>query len=209
MKAQFLHLHPQSPESRKIAKIITVLQNGGLVIYPTDSVYGVGCDLFNKKAVARLLGLIKVKPKEINLSFICHSLSEVSLYARHISTPVYKVMKKALPGPYTFILKSSSRVPRILGVNKKTVGIRIPDNNIPLSIVRELGNPIISASIKDEDKVIEYSTDPELIYDRFKDQVDSVIHGGMGGLVPTTILECIDLEVRIVRSGAGKLESIL
>ncbi|HEY0769204.1 MAG TPA: L-threonylcarbamoyladenylate synthase, partial [Sphingobacteriaceae bacterium] len=160
MAAELLKIHPVNPEARKITKIVDVLRRGGVIIYPTDTIYGIGCDLMNRKAVERVCDVMGIKPNKLDLSFNCNDLSQISEFVRRIDTPVFKLLKKALPGPYTFILESSSRVPKILDVNKKTVGIRIPDHNIPRMIVRELGNPLITSSIKDDDKIKAYTTDP-------------------------------------------------
>lgn len=178
-----------------------------MIIYPTDTVYGIGCDFSNTKAVERVCQIKGVKPQ--NLSFICYDLSEISEYVRQLSTPVFKVMKKALPGPFTFILNSSSSVPKILNAKKKTVGIRVPDNNIPRMIVKELGNPIITSSIHDEDQVIEYSTDPSLIYEKFENLVDIVVDGGYGGNIPSTVVDCSTDEFVIIREGLGNIEEFI
>jgi len=209
MKAQFVKIHPENPDKRSMDKVVQVLQNGGIVIYPTDTVYGIGCDLLNKKAVNRLVQVTGEKAKRLHLSFICSDLSHISEYARNIPTPIFKIMKKALPGPYTFILASSSKVPKLLSVNKKTVGIRVPDNKIPIELVQLLGNPIITASIKDEDEVIEYTTDPHLIYEKYGDLVDLVIDGGYGKNTASTVLDCTSGEIEIIREGAGDLDKIL
>src|SRR6187455_13567 len=190
MTAELIKIHPINPEGRKIARIVDILRNGGVIIYPTDTIYGIGCDLMNRKSIERLCQIINVKPQKLDLSFICQDLSQVSNYVRRMDTPVFKILKKALPGPYTFILESSSKVPKILDVNKKTVGIRIPANLIPLALVQQLGNPIISSSIKDEDIIREYTTDPEKIYDDFKHKVDVVIDGGPGGNVASSVIDC-------------------
>jgi len=190
MAAELIRIHPVNPEGRKVARVIDVLKKGGVIIYPTDTIYGIGCDLMNKKSIERLCQIIDVKPQKLDLSFICQDLSQVSNYVKRMDTPVFKVLKKALPGPYTFILESSSRVPKILDVNKKTVGIMIPANLIALSLVQLLGNPIISSSIKDEDIVREYTTDPEKIYDDFRHKVDVVIDGGPGGNVASSVIDC-------------------
>lgn len=203
MQAEFLKIHSQNPEMRKINRVVEVLRAGGIVIYPTDSVYGIGCDLFNRKAIERLCRILEIKPNKLDLSFICHDLSQISEYVKRIDTPVFKVLKKSLPGPFTFILESSSRVPKILDVNKKTVGIRIPDHAVPRTIVAELGNPIITSSIKDEDTIVEYTTDPEEIYNDFKNKVDVVIDSGAGGNVPSTVVDCTSNELIVVREGLG------
>lgn len=206
MAAEFISIHPKDPEPRKIAQVVSVLKDGGIIIYPTDTVYGMGCDLFNRKAIHRLCQILDIKPHKLNLSFICHDLSHISEYAKRIDTPTFKLLKKSLPGPYTFILESSNKVPKILDVNKKTVGIRIPDHNIPRSIVAQLGNPLITASIKDDDVIREYTTDPEDIYEDFKHRVDLVIDGGPGGNIPSTVVDCTGQEMEIVRQGLGEID---
>ncbi len=206
MTAELIKIHPINPEGRKIARIVDILKNGGVIIYPTDTIYGIGCDLMNRKSIERLCQIINVKPQKLDLSFICQDLSQVSNYVRRMDTPVFKILKKALPGPYTFILESSSKVPKILDVNKKTVGIRIPANLIPLALVQQLGNPIISSSIKDEDIVREYTTDPEKIYDDFKHKVDVVIDGGPGGNVASSVIDCTGGTLSIIRKGLGDVE---
>ncbi|NJL12320.1 MAG: threonylcarbamoyl-AMP synthase [Microscillaceae bacterium] len=208
MSAQFLKIFPQNPEMRKIAKVIEVLQSGGLVIYPTDTVYGLGCDIHQVKAVERLAQLKGLNPKKNNFSFICYDLSHIAEYAR-VETPIFKLMKKVLPGAFTFILPASSKVPKMLDTPKKTVGIRVPDHSIPRIIVQELGNPIITTSIKDDDEVLEYSTDPELIYEKFKNQVDLVIDGGYGQNVPSTIVDCTGDSPVVIREGLGDLTPFL
>ena len=204
MAAAFIRLYEENPEQRKIDEIVKVLKAGGVIIYPTDTVYGIGCDFFNTKAVQRVCQIKQIKPQ--SLSFICYDMSEISEYVRSLSTPVFKVMKKALPGPFTFILNSSSKVPKVLGAKRKTVGIRIPNNNIPRAIVRELGNPIVTTTIHDEDEILEYSTDPELIYEKYKNLVDVVIDGGYGGNVPSTVVNCADEDFEVVREGLGDLD---
>src|SRR5688572_15982480 len=174
MAAEFLRIHPVNPEPRKVSKVVDELRKGGVIIYPTDTIYGIGCDLMNRKAVERVCEVMGIKPNKLDLSFICNDLSHISEYVRRVETPVFKLLKKALPGPYTFILESSSKVPKILDVNKKTVGIRIPDHNIPRMIVNELGNPLITSSIKSDDKIKAYTTDPEEIYEDFKHLVSIV-----------------------------------
>lgn len=206
MAAELIQIHPQNPESRKIARVVEVLRQGGIIVYPTDTIYGIGCDLMNRKAVERLCKIMNIKPHKLDLSFICNDLSHISEYVKRIDTPVFKVLKKSLPGPYTFIFESSSRVPKILDVNKKTVGIRIPDHNIPRMIVAELGNPLITSSIKDDDHIKEYTTDPEEIYEDFKNQVDIVIDGGAGGNIPSTVVDCTGNELVIIRQGLGEID---
>ena len=205
MAAEFVKLYPENPEQRKIEKIVRTLQEGGIVIYPTDTIYGIGCDIFNRKAVDRLCRIKGIKPQKMNLAFICYDLSHISEYVRHLDTPIFKLLKKTLPGPFTFILESSAKVPKILNVNKKTVGIRIPDNNIPRMLVDQLGNPIVTTSIKDVDDIIEYTTDPEIIYDEFKHLVDVVIDGGFGGNVPSTVVDVTHGKVEVLREGLGDI----
>jgi tRNA threonylcarbamoyl adenosine modification protein (Sua5/YciO/YrdC/YwlC family) len=209
MAAELLKIHPVNPEARKITKIVDVLRRGGVIIYPTDTIYGIGCDLMNRKAVERVCDVMGIKPNKLDLSFICNDLSQISEFVRRIDTPVFKLLKKALPGPYTFILESSSRVPKILDVNKKTVGIRIPDHNIPRMIVRELGNPLITSSIKDDDKIKAYTTDPEEMYDDFKNLVDVVIDGGPGNNLPSTVVDCTGDDLVVVREAAGDIYSLI
>jgi tRNA threonylcarbamoyl adenosine modification protein (Sua5/YciO/YrdC/YwlC family) len=203
--AELIQIHPQNPERRKIQQVVEVLRQGGVIIYPTDTIYGLGCDIFNARALERVKRIKGLKGKGLNLSFICSDLSHLSEYARQVDTPTFKLMKRALPGPYTFILESSSRVPKILNASKKTIGIRVPDNNIPREIVKELGNPIITTSIHD-DAIHEYATDPEVIYDEFKNLVDIVIDGGYGHVQASTIIDCTGDEPVVVREGLGSLD---
>jgi tRNA threonylcarbamoyl adenosine modification protein (Sua5/YciO/YrdC/YwlC family) len=204
--AILLKIHPDNPPLGKILKVVEVLQKGGIIIYPTDTIYGMGCDLHNARAVERLCALKGIKPDKAHLSFICSDLTHISDYARSIPTSTYKIMKKALPGPFTFILEASSKVPRLAGGKKKSVGIRVPDHQIPLQIVRELGHPIISTSIRDEDEIVEYSTDPELIYEKFRNTVDLVIDGGYGQNIPSTVVDFQQEEWEVIRQGAGDIE---
>lgn len=209
MAAIFIKLYPENPDPRKISQVIDVLRKGGVIIYPTDTVYGIGCDIFNQKAIERI-GLIKgVKPKKEHFSFICYDLSNISEYTRTLSTPVFKLMKKALPGPFTFILAANNKVPKLLNSKKKTVGIRVPDHNIPRLLVKELGQPILTTSIRDEDDVIEYSTDPELIYEKYKDLVDVVIDGGYGNNVASTVIDCSGDQIEVLREGLGEISEII
>ncbi len=207
--AELLKIHEQNPEMRKIRKAVDVLRRGGLVIYPTDTVYGVGCDLHNKKGVEKLMGFLGIKANKLNLSFICHNLSEVAHYTKPIATHVFKILKKALPGPYTFLLAAGNQVPKILPVSKKTVGVRIPANNIARALVEELGNPIISASIKDDDAILQYTPDPEIIFARCPRPVEVVIDGGLSGVEPSTVIDLTTEEVRVVRQGAGDVGLLL
>ncbi|MCP2043565.1 L-threonylcarbamoyladenylate synthase [Pontibacter sp. HSC-36F09] len=205
--AVFLHIHPDNPQPKRIQEAVEILRNGGVIIYPTDTIYGLGCDIHNTRAVERVCQIKGVKPDKVNLSFICSDLTHISDYAK-IDTPTYKVMKKALPGPFTFVLDASSRVPRYAGSKKKTVGIRVPDNKIALALVQELGNPILSTSIRDEDEVLEYSTDPELIYEKYRNLVDAVIDGGPGQNVASTVVDVAN-NFEVLREGAGDIEEYL
>ena len=209
MSAEFIKLYPENPEEDKIRHIVDVLRDGGLIIYPTDTVYGLGCDIFNSKALDRLKLIKGIKGKHLNLSFICYDLSQLSEYARHVDTPTFKLMKKCLPGPYTFILESSSKVPKILNVKKKTIGIRVPDNNIPREIVRILENPIITTSIHDDDDIVDYTTDPSLIYDEFENRVDIIIDGGYGHNQPSTVIDCTTDFPEVIREGMGDITPYL
>ncbi len=204
MPAELLSIHPINPEPRKISRAVEILTKGGVIVYPTDTIYGIGCDLMNKRAVEKLCLIEGVKPQKMNLSFICSDLSHISEYVKRIDTPAFKVLKKLLPGPYTFLFESSSNVPKILGVNKKNVGIRIPNHAIPLCIVKQLGNPLITSSIKDDDQIKEYTTDPEEIYEDLKNKVDLVISGGHGGNVPSTVVDFSEGDPVLVRQGLGE-----
>lgn len=206
MSAEFIKIHPQNPEARKIDLVVVALKRGDIIIYPTDTIYGIGCDLMNRKSIERLCQIMNIKPQKLDLSFICNDLSHISEYVKRIDTPVFKVLKRSLPGAFTFILESNSKVPKILDVNKKTVGIRIPDHAIPRGIVQKLGNPLITSSIKDDDKIKEYTTDPEEIYEDFKHAVDIVIDGGVSGNVPSTVIDCTSNELHIVRQGLGQID---
>ncbi len=203
MSAQFLTIHPQTPEARKIKQVVDCLRNGGIVIYPTDTVYALGCDIHNARAVERIAKIKGIKPQKNDFSFICSDLSHIADYAK-VGNNAFKIMKKALPGAFTFILEASHKVPKILNTNKKTIGIRIPDHAITHLIVKELGNPIITTSIKDDDDVREYLTDPEEIFERFQHSVDIVIDGGFGGLVPSTVVNATDDDFEVVRQGLGQ-----
>ena len=206
MTAELLPIHPANPEPRKITRVVGTLRKGGVIVYPTDTVYGIGCDLRNRRAVERLCQILNIKPQKLNLSFICHDLGHISEYVKRIDTPVFKILKKALPGPFTFIFESSSNVPKILGVSKKTVGIRIPDHPVVRELVALLGNPLITSSVKSGDEIKEYTTDPEEIYEDLKHHVDVVINGGPGGNVPSTIVDFTSGEPVILRQGLGDFE---
>lgn len=203
MAAELLKIHPVNPEPRKISRAVEVLAAGGIMVYPTDTVYGIGCDLLNRRAVERLCRILDIKPQKLDLSFICSDLSNIAVYVKRIDTPVFKILKKALPGPYTFIFESSSEVPKILDINKKTVGIRIPDHPIPRAMVQLLQRPLITSSVKDDDHIKEYTTDPEEMYEDFKHVVDLVIDGGPGGHVPSTVVDFTSGEGVVTRQGLG------
>lgn len=204
-----IKIYPENPNEKTIQQVVDVLRKGGIIIYPTDTVYGLGCDITNHRAIETIAKLRRIKPEKANFSFICYDLSHISDYIKPIDNATYRVLKKALPGPFTFIFNASNNVPKLLSSNKKTVGIRVPDNTIARCIVKELGNPILSTSIKDEDEIIEYSTDPELIYEKYQDQVDIVIDGGYGGNVASTIVDCTNGDFEILREGKGDLEQFL
>lgn len=203
--AEFLRIYEENPNPKEIAKIIAVLKRGGIIIYPTDTVYGLGCDITNLKALERIARIKQVKLEKANFSFICHDLSNLSDYVKQISNSTFKILKRALPGPYTFILPGAKTLPNPFK-KKKTVGIRVPDNNITLDIVKQLGNPIISTSIYDEDSVLEYTTDPELILEKWNDLVDLVIDGGYGDNEASTVIDLSKNEPYVVREGKGSLE---
>lgn len=199
-----LKIYEENPNPKEIAKVVDTLRNGGLIIYPTDTIYGIGCDITNARAVETICKLKNMDPRKANLSFICFDLSHISEYAK-VSNENFKVMKKNLPGAFTFILEGNNRLPKLFK-EKKTVGIRVPDNNIIRTIVNELGNPIMSTSVKDNDEVFEYFTDPELMHEKFQDIVDIVIDGGFGDTEPSTIIDCTNDEIEIIRQGKGILK---
>jgi len=200
-----LKIYPANPDPRAIRKVVDCLQDGGIVIYPTDTIYGIGCDIFKSKSVEKIAELRGIKPGKSTFSFICHDLSQVSEFVRPIDNHTFKVMKANLPGPFTFILEANNNVPKHIQSKRRTVGIRIPDNPIVREIVRELGHPIMSTSVHDEDDIIEYTTDPELIYEKFQNRVDIVIDGGYGGNVASTVVDCTQDEITIIREGKGEL----
>lgn len=208
MAAEFIKLYEENPEMDKISRIVNILRDGGVVIYPTDTVYGIGCDINSTRAVEKIAKIKGINPKKHNFSMICADLSNISHYTRMISKPVFKMMKKGLPGPFTFILEASSHVPKIMHSNKKTIGIRVPDHNVPRLLVEGLGHPILTTSINDEDEVVEYSTDPELIFEKYQHLVDVVIDGGYGQNVASTVLDCTGASVEVVRQGLGQVEDL-
>jgi len=199
-----IRVHPENPQERLIRQVVKILKQGGIIIYPTDTIYGLGCSIYQHKAIERICRIKNVEPQKANLSFICYDLSDLSQYARQLDTPVYRTLKQYLPGPYTFILQASKEVPKILKTKKDTVGIRIPDNKIARCIVQELGNPILSATLPGE--YVEDYTDPEIIHDRFEKLVDLVIDGGVGGMIPSTIVDFSKGEPELIREGAGEWE---
>ncbi|MDF1518526.1 MAG: L-threonylcarbamoyladenylate synthase [Lutibacter sp.] len=206
--AELIKIYNENPNEREIDKVVKILQKGGLIIYPTDTVYGLGCDITNTKAMEKVAQLKGLKLDKANFSFICYDLSNLSDYVKQIDTPAYKILKKALPGPYTFVLPSSTNLPKAFK-NKKTVGIRIPDNNIIRELVKKLGNPIVSTSIYDEDDLLEYTTDPELIFEKWGNRVDIVIDGGYGSNIPSTIVDLSEGEITILREGLGSVDALL
>lgn len=203
--AQFIKIYPQNPSEKEIARVVKVLKDGGLVIYPTDTVYGLGCDITNTKALERIAKIKGVKLEKANFSFVCHDLSNISDYVKQIDTSTFKLLKRTLPGPYTYILPGNNNLPKEFK-KKTTVGIRVPDNSIALEIVRQLGNPIVSTSIHDDDDVIEYTTDPELIFEKWQNLVDVVIDGGYGDNQASTIIDLSDGEPVVIREGKGPID---
>ena len=203
--AQFIKIYEDKPNEAAIAKVVKVLKDGGLVIYPTDTVYGLGCDITNTKALERIAKIKGIKLDKANFSFICNDLSNISDYVRQIDTPTFKLLKRALPGPYTFILPGNNNLPKEFK-KKTTVGIRVPDNAIAIEIVKQLGNPIVSTSIHDDDDVIEYTTDPELIFEKWQNLVDMVVDGGYGDNMGSTIIDLSGDEPIVVREGKGSLD---
>jgi tRNA threonylcarbamoyl adenosine modification protein (Sua5/YciO/YrdC/YwlC family) len=202
-----LRIYPENPNVRAINKVVESLRDGGIVIYPTDTVYALGCDALNVRAVERICEIKGINPKKNNLSIICYDLSDISVYAK-VSNAAFKLMRRNLPGPFTFILPTSSELPKIYK-NKKEIGIRIPDNNIIRSIVQALGNPVMTTSVRDDDGIVEYITDPELIYEKYEKDVEIVIDGGYGSTEPSTVVDCTGPEIEVVRMGKGVLEGYI
>jgi tRNA threonylcarbamoyl adenosine modification protein (Sua5/YciO/YrdC/YwlC family) len=199
-----IRIHPENPQERHIQQVISILKQGGIIVYPTDTIYGLGCDIYQHKAIERICRIKNVQPEKANLSFICYDLSDLSHYARQLDTPVYRSLKQHLPGPYTFILQASKEVPKLLKTKKDTVGIRVPNNRIARCIVKELGNPILSTTLPGG--FVEDYTDPEIIHERFEKLVDVVIDAGIGGMVPSTIVDFTKPEPEVIRAGAGQWE---
>ena len=204
-----IRIYPENPNPKEIKKVVDCLKNGGVIIYPTDTVYGIGCDVNNKKAMERVCRIKGLDIKKHNLAFVCYDLSHIAAFTKQLSTSTYKLMKKTLPGPYTFILEANNSIPKLFKNSKKEIGIRIPNNNIPREIVKELGNPIATTSVKDKDMLIEYSTDPELIYEYFNKLVDIVIDGGYGEDIASTIVDCTNNNPQIIREGKGDITPFL
>ena len=204
-----LSIHPDNPNPRGIATAVECLKDGGIIIYPTDTVYTIGCDIFQQRSVERIAQIKHINIKKQNFSFICSDLGQLSDYSLPINRQAYKVVRRAFPGPFTFIFKVKSTVPKLFKSKKKTVGIRIPDHNIPIELVNMLGNPILSSSVHDKDSIQEYSTDASLIYERFKNKVDLVIDGGLGKLTPSTVIDYSSGEMEVLREGLGNIEKLL
>jgi tRNA threonylcarbamoyl adenosine modification protein (Sua5/YciO/YrdC/YwlC family) len=200
-----LHVHPDNPQPRLIRQVVDTLQRGGVIIYPTDTIYGLGCDIFQQKAIERICRIKQVDPKKAQLSFVCSDLGHLSDFAKQLPNPTYRLLKEYLPGPYTFILAASKMVPKILQSKKDTIGLRIPANNIAMAIVKELGRPILSASLPGE--LVEDYTDPEIMHENFMKEVDIVIDGGIGGTIPSTVIDCTGNELVVIREGLGPWDS--
>ena len=200
--AMLLRIHPKDPQPRLIKQVVESLQKGGIIIYPTDTVYGLGCDILHQKAIERICLIKQVDPKKAQLSFICNDLSHLSDYAKPIPNPTFRLLREYLPGPYTFILPASKLVPKILQSKKDTIGLRIPDNTIAQAIIKELGRPILSASLPGT--MVEDYTDPEVMHQNFPHEVDYIIDGGIGGMIPSTIIDCTGDEPELVRQGLGE-----
>lgn len=200
-----LKIHPDNPEGRKIKQVVETLESGGIIIYPTDTVYGIGCDIFNNNAVDRICKIRGLDPKKARLSFICNNIGQISEYTQPIDNEIFRLLKQHLPGAFTFVLKSNNQVPKLFKNRKKTVGVRIPDNAISQAIVEALGRPILTTSLKSDDEILEYFTDPIDIYDDFGKRVDIVIDGGVGGNNPSTVVDCTSTEVEILRQGLGQI----
>ncbi len=202
-----LHIHPDNPQERNIKTVVETLEQGGIIVFPTDTVYALGCSLLNHKAVTRIARLKNIKPDKAKFSILVNSLSHLSQYAKPIENNLFRLMKSVLPGPYTFILSASSNVPKIFETRKKTIGIRYPENNIVQQIIEQLGHPIVSTSLhSDADDYLEYIVDPELIYEKYEKQVDIVISGGWGGIEPSTVIDCSGDALEIIREGKGSVD---
>lgn len=203
-----VRIYPDNPDERKIRQVIECVLDGGVIIYPTDSVYAIGCDLTRQKSVERVAKIKGTEMKKANFSLVCRDLSHLSEYCKPLENPIYKMMKRVLPGPYTFILNANNNVPKIFKNKKKTIGIRVPDNPIAQALVGALGHPLIATSVLDDDEVLEYTTDPELIYERYQDLVDMVVDGGMGNNEASTVLDCTSGFPEVIRLGRGPVENL-
>lgn len=201
----FIKIYEENPNPKSIDQLVDILKKGGVIIYPTDTIYGIGCDITNQKAIERVCKIRGLNKDKADLSFICNDLSSISQYTKPLDNATFRLLKRSLPGPFTFIFNASGQVPKLLSSKKKTVGIRVPDNNISREIVKQLGNPIVSTSIHDDDEVIEYSTDPELIYEKYGSIVDAVIDGGYGKNIPSTVVDCTTGDFDVIRQGEGDL----
>ncbi|MEX0968351.1 MAG: L-threonylcarbamoyladenylate synthase [Bacteroidia bacterium] len=206
MTATILRVYPENPAPRHIRHIVDLLRDGGIIIYPTDTVYALGCDMANQSSIDRLCRIVGKKPEQANLALICEDLSNISFYTKQFENPIFKMMKKALPGPYTFILNANSNVPKLFKNKKREIGIRVPDNNIPRALVKELGHPIITTSLSSEDEITRYFIDPEEMLLEYKNLVDLVIDGGPGGTEASTVIDCTGNEVAVVREGKGPID---
>ena len=204
--AEFYKIHPATPSERQILKVVNSLEKNGVVIYPTDSVYGIGCSLFSKKGIQRIAQMKQIKVKQAEFSFIFSQIDEIAEYTKPIDKWIFRLLKKNLPGPFTFILSASKNIPKILESSRRTIGVRIPDNNIVRDIVSHLGTPLLNTSVYDDDEIVEFTTDPELIYDKHKNTVDVIINGGYGNNEPSTVVDCTGDEPEIIRQGRGELK---
>ena len=203
--AQLIKIYPDNPNPKLISTIVECINDGGIIIYPTDTIYGMGCDILKTKTVEKIAQIKGINLQKANFSFICYDLSHISDFCKPLNNSTFRLMKKVLPGPYTFILNANNKVPKLFQSKKKTVGIRVPDNLITRQVIKELGNPIMSTSIHDDDDVVEYTTDPELIFEKYQNIVDIVIDGGFGDNEPSTVLDCTQEEIVIIRQGKGKI----
>lgn len=201
-----IKIYPENPDEKRIQQAVEVLKKGGLIVYPTDSVYAIGCDMTNRRAVEKMAQLKGIKLEEANFSLICYDLSNISEYTVQFGTNLYKIMKRALPGPYTFILNANKNIPKLFQSKKQTIGIRVPDNNIARTIINQLGNPMLSTSVHDDDEILEYTTDPELIHERYENKVDLVIDGGFGNNEASTVIDCTGETPEIIRQGIGEVD---
>lgn len=201
----FIEVNTTNPDDRIVQDVVNILNKGGVIIYPTDTVYALGCSLMHKRAIEKLAKLKGLKLKKANFALICYDLSNLSEYTRYIDRPTYKILNKNLPGPFTFILPASTRIPKLFDSNKKTVGIRIPDSNFVRTLVQELGHPLVTTSILDDDEILEYTTDPYAIQEKWESDVDIIIDGGYGKNEPSTVVDCSESEIEIIRQGVGEL----